>query len=351
MLETYGYAALGPKAKLAPYKFNRREPGPKDVLIEILYSGICHSDIHQARDEWGGSTFPMVPGHEIAGRVMRVGAKVKRFREGDHAGVGCFVDSCRKCASCAEGLQQYCEGHLSFTYNGTEPNKKTPTQGGYSNQIVVDENYVLKLSKKIPLAKAAPLLCAGITTFSPLRNFGVKRGQKVGVIGLGGLGHMAVKFAAAMGAEVTVFSTSKAKEKDARAFGAKHFCLTSNPKNLSPLANYFDFILNSASAVLDLGAYLGLLKRDGTLCLVGAPDKPAELNAFPLILKRRRLAGSLIGGLMETQEMLDFCAKKNITPEVEIIPIQKVNEAYELTVRGKVRYRFVIDMKSLEKRA
>lgn len=348
-MEALGYAAKNAKSKLQPFKFSRRQPGPRDVEIEILYCGICHSDIHQARDEWGGSAFPMVPGHEIAGRVSRVGSRVKKFKEGDPIGVGCFVDSCRKCPNCRRGEEQYCENHISFTYNGTEQDRRTPTYGGYSSRIVVDEDYVLKISPKLPLAKAAPLLCAGITTYSPLRHFGVGRGKRVAVVGLGGLGHMGVKLAAAMGAEVTVLSTSKSKEKDARRFGAKYFCNVKKPKALQALQNRFDFILDTASGTHDLGEYLNLLKLDGVMVLVGVPEKPGAFHPFPLIMKRRRLAGSLIGGIRETQEMLDFCAKKNVTPEIEVIPIQKVNEAYDRTVKGDVRYRFVIDLQSLGK--
>jgi len=317
------------------------------VLIEILYCGICHSDIHQSRDEWGGAIFPMVPGHEIVGRVTRVGAQVKRFKVGDLAGVGCFVDSCRVCASCKAGLEQYCENHLVLTYNGTEKDEKTPTYGGYSSQIVVDEQYTLKISSKLPLANVAPLLCAGITTYSPLRHFKVSPGQRVGVVGLGGLGHMAIKLAAAMGAEVTVFSTSKTKEQDARRLGAHNFVVSLDPKNLDALANHFDFILDAVSAPHDLNAYLRLLRRDGVLTLVGAPPKPLGVQAFSLIPKRRTLAGSQIGGIRETQEMLDYCAAKNVTSDVEVIPIQQVEAAFERTVKGDVRYRFVIDMKTL----
>lgn len=347
MLPTRGYAAASATSPLQPYNFQRREPGSNDVLIEILYCGICHSDIHQVRNEWNNATYPMVPGHEIAGRVVRTGAKVTRFKAGDAVGVGCLVDSCRKCANCRDGEEQFCDGHPSFTYNGTEQDKKTPTFGGYSSQIVVDENYVLKIAPSLPLQAVAPLLCAGITTYSPLRHFKVGPGQQVGIVGLGGLGHMGVKFASAMGAEVTVFSTSPAKEKDARRFGAKNFVITRDPRAFEPLAGKFDFILDTASALHDLNAYLGSLKRDGTMVLVGAPEKPAELHAFPLIMRRRKLAGSLIGGLRETQEMLDYCAQKNIVADIELIPVQKVNEAYERTVKGDVRYRFVLDLKTL----
>lgn len=347
MLPTRGYAARGPTSRLEPFTFERREPGPRDVLIEILYCGICHSDIHQARDEWGGAIFPMVPGHEIVGRVMRVGSAVQRFRAGDLAGVGCFVDSCRVCESCRQGLEQYCEGHVSWTYNGTEKDEKTPTYGGYSEQIVVDEQYTLKISPKLPLANTAPLLCAGITTYSPLRHFKVGPGQRIGVVGLGGLGHMAVKLASAMGAEVTVLSTSKTKEADARRLGAQEFVVTTDANQLAALANRHDFILDAVSAPHDLNAYLNLLRRDGMMVLVGAPPKALEIQPFSLILKRRQLAGSVIGGIRETQEMLDYCAQKNITSDVEVIPIQQVNEAYERTITGDVRYRFVIDMKTL----
>lgn len=344
---TKGFAVRGAKAKFKPYQFRRRTPGPHDVHIKIHYCGICHSDIHQARNEWASSNYPMVPGHEIAGRVVEVGSKVRRFKPGDPVGVGCFVDSCRRCQNCKAGLQQYCENQISWTYNGTEQDQKIPTFGGYSSEIVVDENYVLKLSEKLPLDKAAPLLCAGITTYSPLRYFKVARGQKVAVVGMGGLGHMAVKLAASMGADVTVISHSRAKEKDARRFGAKHFVSSHPVQNLEKLANYFDFILNTISASHGLQDYLNLLKKDGTMCLVGAPDKPAELPAFSLILKRRKLAGSLIGGIPETQEMLDYCAAKKITPEIEVISANQIDEAYERILRGDVRYRFVIDMRAI----
>jgi uncharacterized zinc-type alcohol dehydrogenase-like protein len=347
MLQTRGYATGGPSSALEPFNFERRELGPNDVLIEILYCGVCHSDIHQARNEWDNSIYPMVPGHEIVGRVTGVGPEVTKFKEGDLAGVGCFVDSCRVCDNCKAGLEQYCEGHLVVTYNGTEKDEKTPTYGGYSSQIVADENYTLKIPANLPLANVAPLLCAGITTYSPLRHFNVGEGQRVGVVGLGGLGHMGVKLAAAMGAEVTVFSTSKSKEEDARKLGAHHFVVTKDPKNLEPLAKKFDFILDTVSADHDINVYLDLLRRDGVMVLVGAPEKPAEVRAFSLLTNRRSLVGSMIGGIRETQEMLDYCAKNNVTSDVEVIPIQKIEEAYERTVKGDVRYRFVIDMKSL----
>ena len=347
MLPTRGYATKSPTAPLEPFNFERRDPGPHDVLIEVLYCGICHSDIHQARDEWGGSMFPIVPGHEIVGRVARVGSQVKRFKVGELAGVGCFVDSCRVCENCKEGLEQYCAGHIAWTYNGTEKDGKTPTYGGYSSQIVVDAHYTLKIPPKLPLATVAPLLCAGITTYSPLRHFKVGPGHRVGVVGLGGLGHMAVKLAAAMGAEVTVLSTSKTKQQDARRLGAHDFVVSMDPKSLDALANRLDFILDTVSAPHDPNAYLHLLRRDGVMVLVGAPPKPIEVQAFSLILKRRSLAGSVIGGLRETQEMLDYCAEHNIVSDVEVIPIQQVNEAYERMMNGDVRCRFVIDMKTL----
>lgn len=347
MLQTSGYAVKGPSSRFEPFTFERREPGPHDVLIEILYCGICHSDIHQARDEWGGTMFPLVPGHEIVGRVTRAGSRVKRFKVGALAGVGCFVDSCRRCASCKAGLEQHCEEHLVLTYNGTERDKKTPTYGGYSSHIVVDEQYTFKISPKLPPANVAPLLCAGITTYSPLRRFKVGRGQRVGVVGLGGLGHMAIKLAASMGAEVTVFSTSQAKERDARRLGAHSFIIAKDPKSLEALANRLDLILDTVSASHDLNAYLNLLRRDGALALVGASPEPLAVEPFSLIHQRRMLAGSLIGGIRETQEMLDYCAQKNITSDVEVIPIQQVDEAFDRTVKGDVRYRFVIDMKTL----
>jgi alcohol dehydrogenase (NADP+) len=289
----------------------------------------------------------MVPGHEIVGRVARVGAEVTRFKAGDTAGVGCFVDSCRRCGSCRAGEEQYCERHLVATYNGTESDEKTPTYGGYSSQIVVDEDYVLKIPDGIPAENAAPLLCAGITTYSPLRRFGVGAEQKVGVVGLGGLGHMGVKLAASMGAEVTVFSTSPGKERDARALGAHDFVVTRDPQNLEQFAKQYRFVLDTVSAAHDINPYLNLLGRGGVLALVGAPEKPLEVAAFSLIVNGRILAGSLIGGIRETQEMLDYCAEKNISSDVEVIPVRRIEEAYERTVKGDVRYRFVIDMKTL----
>lgn len=348
MLPTRGYATRSSTDKLEPFNFERRAPGARDVVIEILFCGVCHSDIHQARNEWDNSIYPMVPGHEIVGRVAQVGGEVERFKVGDLAGVGCFVDSCRACANCKEGEEQYCENHLVATYNGTERDEKTPTYGGYSSQVVVDENYALKIPAGLPLEGVAPLLCAGITTYSPLRRFNVSAGQRIGIVGLGGLGHMGVKLAASMGAEVTVFSTSPSKEEDARKLGAKHFVVTKDPANLESLANSFDLILDAVSASHDLNMYLNLLRREGVLVLVGAPETPAEVQAFSLITNGRNLAGSMIGGIRETQEMLDYCAEHNVTSDVEVIPIGQINEAYERTIKGDVRYRFVIDMKSLE---
>ncbi|HEX8287488.1 MAG TPA: NAD(P)-dependent alcohol dehydrogenase [Pyrinomonadaceae bacterium] len=347
MKQTKGYAVHGPEAKFEPFDFERRALGARDVLIEIMYCGICHSDIHQARNEWQNSIYPMVPGHEIVGRITQTGAEVSKFKEGDIAGVGCFVDSCRSCQNCTDGYEQFCQTHLALTYNGTEMDEKTPTFGGYSSQIVVDEEYALKINEDQNLANVAPLLCAGITTYSPLKRFNVGSGQKVGVVGLGGLGHMGVKIAASMGADVTVFSTSPSKEQDARNLGAHNFVVTRNPENLAPLTGTFDFILDTVSAPHDLNMYLNLLRTNGAMVIVGVPEKPAEVHAFSLIGNNRVLAGSMIGGIPETQEMLDYCAEHNITSDVEIIPIQQIEEAYERTIKADVRYRFVIDMQSL----
>lgn len=347
MLPTKAYAANNAASPLAPFEFNRRQPGAHDVLIEISHCGVCHSDIHQARGEWGNSVFPMVPGHEIVGKVVRVGSQVSKIKVGDIAGVGCFVDSCRACSSCKDGLEQYCTGHVAFTYNGTESDQKTPTYGGYSSQIVVDENYILRVSPKLNLAAVAPLLCAGITTYSPLKHWKVGRGHKLGVLGLGGLGHMAVKFGVALGAEVTVISTSASKSKDAQRLGAHDFIVSSDPDAVSRSAEKFDFILDTVSAEHDLNQTLGLIKQDGTLILVGVPQQPPQIHPFSLIPRRRRVAGSMIGGIRETQEMLDFCAERNIVSDVEIIPIAQINAAYERIIKGDVRYRFVIDMATL----
>lgn len=345
MSQAKGYAARTAGAKLEPFSFQRREPRERDVRIEIRFCGVCHSDIHQARDEWGGALFPMVPGHEIVGRVTEVGSRVTRFKVGDTAGVGCLVDSCRTCGNCREGLEQYCPQPV-FTYNGREKDG-TPTYGGYANEIVVEEDFVLKVPQGLDLSRVAPLLCAGITTYSPLRQWGVGKGSRVGVVGLGGLGHMAVKLAASFGAEVTVLSTSPKKEADAKRLGAHHFVVTRDPAALKPLAEHFDFILDSVSAPHDINQLAGLLKRDGTLTLVGVPPESTKLNAFPLIHRRRRLAGSLIGGLPETQEMLDYCGRHEVMADVEVIPVKAVNDAYERMLKGDVRYRFVLDMATL----
>ena len=348
MFPTKAYAAPAVSAPLAPFNFERRDLRPHDVLIDIAYCGVCHSDLHQVRDEWGGAQFPMVPGHEIVGRITAVGAEVQNFKVGDAAGVGCMVDSCRTCPSCQEGLEQYCETTgMVGTYGGREPGTGRPTYGGYSNQIVVDEKYTLRVPANLDLARVAPLLCAGITTYSPLRQWQVGPGHRVAVLGLGGLGHMAVKIAAALGAEVTVLSTSPGKEADAKALGAHKFVVTKDEAQLKSVSNYFDFIINTVSAPLDLAAYLGLMRRDGTMILLGVPPEAPQVHAFNLIGKRRRIAGSLIGGIAETQEMLDFCAEHNLMSDIELINIKDINEAYERMLKGDVKYRFVIDMASL----
>lgn len=349
MLETYGYAANTPQSKLAPHTFQRRNVGKNDVLIEILFCGVCHSDIHQARDEWGGGLFPMVPGHEIVGRVTQIGKGVKKFKVGQMAGVGCFVDSCRKCLHCKDGAENYCDHHFALTYNGTEMDGKTPTYGGYSNHIVVDESYVLKVPKNLDPARVAPLLCAGITTFSPLRHWKIGKGHRLGVMGLGGLGHMAVKFGKAFGAHVTVLSTSPSKAADAKKLGAKGFILTTDKAALEKHQGSLDFILSTVGAKHDLAVPLELLKTDGTLIVVGVPDQPLAMHPASLIMKRKSIAGSLVGGIRETQQMLDFCAKNNIMADIELIPIQKINEAFDRTVKGDVKYRFVIDNSSLRR--
>ena len=347
IMKVKGYAAQSAKATLAPFSFERREPGENDIVVDIQYCGICHTDIHQVGDEWGGSMFPMVPGHEITGIVSKTGPKVTRYKVGDKVGVGCFVDSCRKCDPCKKNLEQYCTGGMVTTYNGTEKDG-TITQGGYSNKIVVDENYVLKIPESLPLDKAAPLLCAGITLYSPLRHWKAGPGKKVAIIGLGGIGHMGVKIAHALGAEVTVLSHSLKKQADGKKLGADYFYATSDPQTFEKLKGYFDLIINTVSAELDWNQYLELLALDGSMVVVGIPEKQTPVGSFPLVAGRRSLAGSLIGGIKETQEMLDFCGKNNIASEIELIPIQKVNEAYKRILSSDVRYRFVIDIKSLE---
>lgn len=346
MIESKGYAAETVNAPLTPFQFERRDVGPHDVRIEILFCGVCHSDVHQVRDEWGGSIFPMVPGHEIVGRVTEVGAHVKGFKPGDLAGVGCMVDSCQHCPECNDGLEQYCDNGFVGTYNAKDKDG-TPTYGGYSNNIVVTEKFVLRVSEKLDLARVAPLLCAGITTWSPLREWNAKQGDRVAVMGLGGLGHMAVKFAAAMGCEVTVLSTSANKEADAKALGAHKFVVTKDPEAMKSVANYFDLIINTVSAPMDLTPYVASLRRDGTMVLLGVPPEAPQLHAFNLIAKRRRIAGSLIGGIKETQEMLDFCAEHNVMSDVEVIRMDYINEAYERMIKSDVKYRFVIDLATL----
>ena len=347
MIFTKAFAATSPSQPLGPYEFHRREVGPRDVLIEIAFCGVCHSDLHQVRDEWGNASFPMVPGHEIVGRVAQVGGQVTDFQVGDLAGVGCLVDSCHTCPSCARNLEQYCEKGAAFTYNGTEMDRRTRTQGGYSSRIVVDHAFALHLPPGLDLAATAPLLCAGITTYSPLRHWNTRKGDQVGVVGLGGLGHMAVKLAAAMGAEVTMLSTSAAKEADARRLGAAGFGLTSDEATFKRLAGRFDLIIDTISAPHDYNKYLGMVRLEGALVLLGVPPAPTPIAAGSLIFGRKTLSGSLIGGIKETQEMLDFCAEHQVTSDIELIPMNKINEAYGRMLRGDVRYRFVLDIKTL----
>ena len=348
MSTALAYAAQTATTPLAPWSFERREPRANDVVIDILHCGVCHSDIHQARDEWGGALFPMVPGHEIVGRVRSVGSAVTRFQVGEAVGVGCIVDSCRSCEACGEDLEQYCEKGFTGTYNSKDRNDGSLAQGGYSSHIVVDENYVLKVSDKLPLDAVAPLLCAGITTWSPLRHWGVKQGDRVGIVGLGGLGHMAVKFAHAFGAHVVLFTTSEKKREDALRLGADEVVISTDRKQMKAQANKFDFILDCVSAPHDLNAYLACLKREGTMTLVGVPDQPPAVQMFALIGKRRSLAGSLIGGIAETQEMLDFCAEHGIVSDIERIAIQDIEQAYERMIKSDVKYRFVIDLATLQ---
>lgn len=347
MIPVHGYACKQAKGPLTSYAFERREPRDHDVVIDIQYCGICHSDIHQVSDEWGGSAFPMIPGHEIAGIVSQVGTNVSHYKVGERVGVGCFVDSCRKCSSCDDGLEQYCIEGCTLTYNGVERDGKTPTQGGYSNKIVVNENYVLRIPDDLPLPRAAPLMCAGITLYSPLMHWNAGPGKRVAIIGLGGLGHMGVKIAHALGAEVTVLSHSLNKQEDGRRMGADHFFATSDPKTFEKLKGNFDIIINTVSVELDMNNFLNLLRLDGTMVIVGLPEKELSFGAFSLTNARRRLAGSVIGGIQETQQMLEFCNKHNIYCDIELTPIQKVNEAYQRVVNSDVKYRFVIDMKSL----
>ena len=348
MIKAVGYAAQGATAPLDAVRFERRDPGENDVLIEILHCGVCHSDLHTVRNEWKGTTYPVMPGHEIVGRVSQVGSGVKGFGLGDLAAVGCMVDSCRSCPDCMEGLEQYCRNEIIFTYNSPDRHTGGMTYGGYSGCIVVDERFVLRVPTNLDLPAVAPLLCAGITTYSPLRHWKVGKGDTVGVVGLGGLGHMAVKLANAFDANVVMFTTSPGKAADAKRLGAHEVVLSKNSDEMRKQANRFDFILNTVSAPHDLDAFLNLLRRDGTMCMVGVPPLPhPSPNVGSLIYRRRQLAGSLIGGIRETQEMLDFCGEHGIVSDIERIPIEKINEAYERMLRSDVKYRFVIDMASL----
>ncbi len=348
MIQSHGYAAQSKTSPLAAYSFERRDPGPADVVVEIAYCGICHSDIHQVRDEWGGSTYPMVPGHEIVGHVTAVGTDVKKFAVGDLAGVGVMVDSCRVCVNCKAQEEAYCEKGFVGTYNAKHYDGSV-AQGGYSNNIVVDERYVHTISKKLEpkLAAVAPLLCAGITTYSPLKHWGVGPGKKVGIVGLGGLGHMGLKFAHSFGAHVVLFTTSAGKEADARRLGADEVVLSKDADAMAKQADSFDFILDCVSAPHDLNAYLGLLRLDGTLCQVGLPEEPLPVGAFSLVKNRRSLSGSMIGGMAETQSMLDYCAEHDLVADIEMVDMAKVNDAYPRVVKGDVKYRFVIDCATL----
>jgi alcohol dehydrogenase (NADP+) len=347
-MKTNAYVAQTATTPLAPFSLERRELGKHDVAIEILYCGVCHSDMHTVRSEWQGTTYPCVPGHEIIGRVMQVGANVQKFTVGDTAGVGCMVDSCRTCANCKADLEQFCDVATIFTYNSPDKHTNDITYGGYSDRIVVDEAFVLKIPPNLDLAATAPLLCAGITTYSPMRHHNVTAGQKVGVVGLGGLGHMGVKIAKALGAHVVVFTTSANKVEDAMRLGADEVVISKDADEMQKHLNSFDFILDTISAQHDINAYLLLLKRDGNLTQVGIPTEPLSLNVGSLVFGRRSLSGSLIGGIKETQEMLDFCGQHNITADIELIPIQQINEAYDRLVKSDVKYRFVIDIASLQ---
>lgn len=347
MIPAKGYAAHSAITPLTPFRFERREIGANDVLIDILYCGVCHSDIHQVRNEWGNSAFPMVPGHEIVGRISKVGAAVRNFKVGDLAGVGCLVDSCRTCQQCKEGMEHFCENGTVWTYNSNERGTNLPTYGGYSSQIVVDELYTLKVSPRLALDRVAPLLCAGITTYSPIMHWKMGKGHHVGVLGLGGLGHMAVKLAASKGCEVTVLSGSKGKEADAKKLGAHHFALTSDKTVMKSLRGRLNFIIDTVSAPHDLNVYLSLLHTDGTLIMVGLPSMPMSVQPFAVVAGRKSFSGSSIGGIRETQEMLDYCAEHNILSDVEVISIQQINEAYDRILKADVKYRFVIDMATL----
>lgn len=341
-MQVKGYAAKSSNQNLEPFEFKRRAPGPKDILIAIEYCGVCHSDIHQVRNEWQNSIYPVVPGHEIVGIVKEIGSNVSGYKIGDRVGVGCLVDSCRTCQSCKDNLENYCETGFTLTYNSPQSDG-TPTFGGYSTHIVVDQDFVLRVPPNLDPAGTAPLLCAGITTYSPMKHVGVSREHKIAVVGLGGLGHMAVKLAVSFGAEVTVFSRSEKKKTDALRLGAANYVISTNEDEMAKVENHFDFVLDTVSAKHDVNALLMTLKREGTLLMVGASDKPLDLNVFPLIFKRRKIMGSLIGGIKETQEMLNHCGKHNIVSEIELIQPNQINEAYEKTLAGQVKYRFVID--------
>lgn len=347
MANAKAYAAQNQTAPLGPHSVQRRDPGPRDIEMKILYCGVCHTDLHFARNEWGGTQYPCVPGHEIVGRVSKTGAAAKKFKEGDIVAVGCMVDSCRECESCKEGQEQFCEKGPTFTYNSEDKKSGGMTYGGYSENVVVDEDFVLRVPRNLDLAGAAPLLCAGITTYSPLRFHNVGKGQKVGIVGLGGLGHMGVKLARAFGAHVVVFTTSPGKTQDAVRLGAHEVVISKNADEMKKHGSSFHFILDTVSAKHDINAYLQLLKRDGNLTQVGAPPQPLDVNVFDLIIKRRSFSGSIIGGIRETQEMLNFCGEHGIQSDIELIPIQKINEAYERLLKNDVKYRFVIDMASL----
>ncbi len=348
MTKSQAFAAHSASSPLSPFTLERRDPGPEDIQIDIQYCGVCHSDLHTARNEWGSTVYPCVPGHEIVGKVTAVGANVKKFKVGDTAAVGCMVDSCRQCASCQQGLENYCDNFI-LTYNSPDKHLGGVTLGGYAQSIVVDQHFVFRVPENLPLPAVAPLLCAGITTYSPLRHWKVGPGQKVGVVGLGGLGHMGVKLAHALGAHVVLFTTSPGKAEDGKRLGADEVVISRDAEAMAKQGG-FDFILDTVSAKHDINPYLNMLKRDGTVVLVGAPNEPLPTAAFGLIFKRRQFAGSLIGGVPETQEMLDFCGKHGITADVEVIPIQQINEAYERMLKSDVKYRFVIDMASLKSR-
>jgi alcohol dehydrogenase (NADP+) len=345
-LLTKGYAAQNATSGLAPWNFERRSPGPKDVQIEIKFCGVCHTDIHFVRNDWGISMYPMVPGHEIVGVVTNIGDQVRKFKQGDTVGIGCLVDSCGACDKCDQGLEQYCQGSV-YTYSWYEKDGKTVTYGGYSNQIVVNEDFVVRISDNLPLEKVAPLLCAGITTYSPIKKWGIGENHKVGIVGLGGLGHLAVKFATSFGAEVTVLSTSPNKEADARRLGAHNFIFTKDEQLLQAKAEYFDFIIDTVASAHNYNIYLNMLKTDGTLICLGIPPEPMEVAAFPLLFRRRNISGSLIGGIGEMQEMMNYCAENQITADVEVIDIKDVNHAYERMEKSDVKYRFVIDLATL----